>query len=86
MPRSAVLWLGGTWDGGTALLNTMTIEVLQYLMLGAGIAATAYAAYRIAGSVHGAAKWRALVPQLLLVALLVAINVYMFTQPMAHRA
>jgi len=86
VPRSMVLWLGGSWKGSTALLNTMTIEVLQYLMLGAGIAATAYAAYRIAGSAHGASKWRALAPQLLLVALLVAINVYMFTQPMAHRA
>ena len=86
VPRSMVLWLGGTWEGSTALLNTMTIEVLQYLMLGAGISATVYAAYRIAGSVHGTSKWRALIPQLLLVALLLAINVYMFTQPMAHRA
>ena len=86
VPRSMVLWLGGTWEGSTALLNTMTIEVLQYLTLGAGIAATVYAAYRIAGNVDGKAKWRALVPQLLLVALLVAINVYMFTQPMSHRA
>jgi polyferredoxin len=86
VPRSLVLWLGGTWEGSTALLNTMTIEILQYLMLGAGIAATVYAAYRIAGSAHGKSRWRALVPQLLLVALLVAINVYMFTQPMSHRA
>jgi len=86
VPRSVVLWLGGTWEGSTALVNTMTIEVLQYLTLGAGIAATVYAAYRIASSAHGKAGWRALVPQLLLIALLVAINVYMFTQPMAHRA
>jgi ferredoxin len=86
VPRSLVLWLGGTWEGSTALLNTMTIEILQYLMLGAGIVATVYAAYRIAGSAHGKSRWRALVPQLLLVALLVAINVYMFTQPMSHRA
>ena len=56
VPRSMVLWLGGTWEGSTALLNTMTIEVLQYLMLGAGIAATVYAAYRIAGSAHGKAN------------------------------
>ena len=86
VPRSVVLWLGGTWEGSTALVNTMTIEVLQYLTLGAGIAATVYAAYRIASSANGKAGWRALVPQLLLIALLVAINVYMFTQPMAHRA
>jgi polyferredoxin len=86
VPRSFVLWLGGSWKGSTALLDTKTIEVLQYLMLGAGIAATVYAAYRIARSAHGESRWRALVPQLLLIALLVAINVYMFTQPMAHRA
>jgi len=86
VPRSFVLWLGGTWKGSTAILDTATIEVLQYLMLGAGIAATVYAAYRIARSADGKARWRALAPQLLLIALLVAINVYMFTQPMAHRA
>jgi polyferredoxin len=86
VPRSLVLWLGGTWNGSTSLLNTPTIQVLQYLTLGAGIGATVYAAYRIARSAHGEARWRALVPQLLLLALLVAINVYMFTQPMAHRA
>jgi len=86
VPRSVVLWLGGSWEGSTALLGTATIEVLQYLMLGAGIAATVYASYRIARSAHGRAGWRALVPQLLLVALLVAVNVYMFTQPMGHRA
>jgi len=86
VPRSFVLWLGGTWEGSTALLNTPTIMVLQYLVLGAGIAATVYAAYRIARSVGGASSWRAFVPQLLLIALLVAINVYMFAQPMAHRA
>jgi ferredoxin len=86
VPRSVVLWLGGTWEGATALLNTATIEVLQYLMLGAGIAATVYASYRIARSAHGKAGWRALAPQLLLIALLVAVNIYMFAQPMAHRA
>jgi polyferredoxin len=86
VPRSVVLWLGGTWSGSTALLNTATIEVLQYLTLGAGIVATVYAAYRIANTTHGRAGWRALIPQLVLIALLLAINIYMFSQPMAHRA
>jgi len=86
VPRSIVLRLGGTWNGGTALLNTSTIEVLQYLMLGAGIAATVYASYRIARSAHGRAGRRALVPQFLLIAVLVAVNFYLFAQPMAHRA
>jgi hypothetical protein len=86
VPRSFVLGLGGTWEGSTALLNTPTIMVLQYLVLGAGVVATVYAAYRIARSAGGASRWGALVPQFLLIALLVAINVYMFAQPMAHRA
>lgn len=86
VPRSLVVWLDGTWEGSTSLLDTATIEVLQYLMLAAGIAATVYASYRIAASAQGRSGWRALVPQLLLVALLVAVNIYMFAQPMAHRA
>ena len=55
-------------------------------MLGAGITATVYASYRIARSAHGKAGWRSLVPQLLLIAVLVAVNFYLFAQPMAHRA
>ena len=86
VPRSVVLWLGGTWSGSTALLDTATIEVLQYLVLGAGIFATVYAAYRIASRTHGRTGWRALIPRLVLIALLLAINIYMFSQPMAHRA
>ena len=45
--------LGGTWTAATALLNTATIEVLQYLMLGAGIAATVYASCRIVAASDG---------------------------------
>jgi ferredoxin len=86
VPRSFVLWLGGAWVGSTALLNTATIEVLQYMVLGAGIVGTVFASYRIARSAHGSSSWRALAPQLALIAVLVAVNVAMFSQPMAHRA
>jgi ferredoxin len=86
VPRSVVLSLGGTWSGGTSLLNTPTIQVLQYMMLTAGVVATVYASYRIARTAHGSAGVRALIPQLVLIALLVAVNVYMFSQPMMHRA
>ncbi len=86
VPRSLVEFFGGTWSWGDALLNTATIQVLQYGMLGAGALATAYAAYRIAGHGFKRADVRVLVPHLLLIAVLVAINVYMFAQPMAHRA
>jgi ferredoxin len=86
VPRSLVEYFGGTWSWGDALLNTPTIQVLQYAMLGAGALATGYAAYRIAGHGLRRADVRVLVPHLLLIAVLVAINVYMFAQPMAHRA
>ncbi len=86
VPRSVVLWLGGTWNGSTAVLNTPTIQVLQFLTLWAGIGATVYAAYRLCRSVHGGKRLRALAPQLVLIALLVVVNIYMFSQPMMHRA
>jgi ferredoxin len=86
VPRSIVIALGGTWTHGTAILNTATIQVLQYLMLGAGVAATVYAIWRIVGSSDGKRGWKTLVPQFLLIALLVAVNIYMFSLPMSHRA
>lgn len=79
--RSLVPWLDGTWDGGTAPLKTPTIMALQYLMFGAGAVATLYTAYRIARLAGGAAIRRDLIPQLLLIALLVAINVHVLAQP-----
>ncbi|MHB0979965.1 MAG: 4Fe-4S binding protein [Thermoleophilia bacterium] len=86
VPRSIVEFFGGTWTYGDALLNTPTIQVLQYLMLGAGAVATAYAAYRIAGRGATRSSMRVLLPHLALIAVLVLVNVYMFAQPMAHRA
>ncbi len=86
VPRSIVEAFGGVWGYGDALLNTPTIQVLQYLMLGAGALATAYAAYRIAGRGLKRPDFRVLVPHLVLIVVLVAVNVYMFAQPMAHRA
>lgn len=86
VPKSIVSAFGGTWSSGTALLNTPTINVLQYMMLAAGVLATAYAAYRIARPEGARVNVRALVPHLVLIAGLALVNVYMFAQPMAHRA
>ncbi|MBI4728834.1 MAG: 4Fe-4S binding protein [Acidobacteria bacterium] len=86
VPKAVVTQLGRTWTGGTALLSTATIQVLQYAVLGAGVVATVYAAYRIARSGGARTNVRALVPQLAMIAVLVAANVYLFSQPMAHRA
>lgn len=55
-------------------------------MLASGAAASAYAVYRIARRPGQQRSVRAMLPHLLLLVALVAINVYMFAQPMAHRA
>ena len=81
-----MLLVGVEWTRASdALLNTPTIQVLQYMMLAAGAAASAYAAYRIAMQPGRSQALRSLWPHLVLLAILVAVNVYMFPQPMAHR-
>jgi len=86
VPRAIVRAFGGDISGDMAILNTATIEVLQYMTLGVGVFATVYAAYRISKREDGSTNLRSLAPQLALIALLVAINIYMFAQPMSHRA
>jgi ferredoxin len=87
VPRTLAALFGATWTrGDDAILNTPTIQVLQYTMLAVGVAASAYAIYRIATRHGRPGSLRAMWPHLVLLALLVAINVYMFAQPMSHRA
>jgi polyferredoxin len=87
VPRTLAGLFGLPWTRmGDELLNTPTIQVLQYLMLGAGAIATVYAAYRIARRPGQTRTVRALVPHLFLICLLIAVNAYMFTLPMGHRA
>ena len=87
MPRTLASLFGLSWTRtNDALFNTPTIQVLQYLMLAAGAAASAYVLYRIATRPGKKRPLRALWPHLVLLAALIAINVYMFAQPMSHRA
>jgi ferredoxin len=87
VPRTIAELFGATWTRtGDSIINTPTIQVLQYMMLAAGVAGSAYAVYRIAVRNGKRGAVRAMWPHLMLLALLVAINVYMFTQPMSHRA
>jgi ferredoxin len=86
VPRSIVESVGGSWSWGDAILNTATIQVMQYGMLAAGAFATAYAAYRIARRGSERVDLRVLAPHMILIVVLVAINMYMFAQEMAHRS
>jgi hypothetical protein len=70
-----------------ALLATGVIQVLQYILVALGILGSLYAAYRIARSNFSAAQttWRTFVPYAAVIAILGAINVYLFILPMAMR-
>lgn len=71
--------------GSAAIVNMATIQLLQFAILGLGGLGSAYAAYRIAksGDTPGAA--RSAVPFIVLTAIFVAFNIYLFLLPMAHR-
>jgi polyferredoxin len=76
-------------DGPTAYLSTGAIQVLQYVVVALGIAGSAYAAHRIARS-HRPVGRRArpvagLVPYLVLIAALGAVNAVLFAMPMSMR-
>jgi len=73
--------------GSTALLDPAVIQVIQFGLLGLGIAASLYAVYRIAGQRYQSAfRLRmTLLPFGALVAVLGLLNVGLFMLPMAHR-
>lgn len=70
-----------------AIVGTPTIQVLQYVVLGVGIGASAYTAYRIARSNHANAtvRTRTLTPYLTVIALFALANIVLFMLPMAMR-
>ena len=77
---------GMQMEGSAALLDTPTIQVLQYLMVLAGTAGSIYTAYRIAGSRLPKNKligtWA---PIAALIAILGAVNLLLFYLPMEMR-
>jgi polyferredoxin len=70
-----------------ALLATGVIQVMQYILVTLGILGSLYAAYRIARSNFGTVQttWRTFAPYAAVIAILGAINVYLFILPMAMR-
>ena len=74
-------------DGPTALAGAGPIRVLQYLLLAAGLAGSLYTARRIAHRRYRTTDRRraTLRPHAAVILTLAALNVWMFTLPMAHR-
>jgi polyferredoxin len=73
-------------QGSAALMDSATIQVLQYLLVLAGVVGSAYTAYRISGSrpgeARGAAAW---IPIAVLVVVLGIVNLVLFYLPMEMR-
>ena len=70
-----------------ALASSPVISGLQFALIGVGGIGTLYVAYRIAlvkeGSVLGAIK--IVLPHTLLLLVIIGINIFLFSTPMAHR-
>lgn len=75
-------------SGPGNVLPQSTIEELQYVLLGLGISGSLFTAFKIAGhsSMDAARKVNGLVPHLVVLGVFAIVNIYLFTQPMAHRA
>jgi hypothetical protein len=74
-------------EGSAALVGTGTIQALQYALLAVGVALSVYTARRLAHRRYRTAVRRraTLAPYVGVIALLAAVNVYLFALPMAHR-
>lgn len=69
-----------------ALLDTSVIQILQYVLVALGAVGSLYTAYRIAKHNYGEGKTlTAFAPYAVLIAVLTAMNVWLFVMPMAMR-
>jgi polyferredoxin len=72
--------------GSPALVDTGTIQILQFSLVALGLAASLYTAYRIAQrDPSPARRLTTLRPYAAVIVLLGGVNVYLFTLPMAMR-
>jgi ferredoxin len=74
-------------EGSPALLNIMTIQVLQYILIVFGTIGSIYTAYRLVKSNTDTAEktMRTFIPFAVLMVIFGIINIYLFMQPMAMR-
>jgi len=70
-----------------SLTSSTTISTLQYAFIALGSLGTLYVAYRIARAKEqtSVSAWKILLPHALLLIIIIAVNIYLFSLPMAHR-
>lgn len=69
----------GFKGGSPALFSNGTIQILQFVLIGLGLAASVYTAYKISKS------FASFAPYAVLLVILAAVNIYLFTLPMSMR-
>lgn len=70
--------------GPAAFFSAGTIQVLQFAVLGLGIAGSIFTAYKIARKGYGGSL-KAFWPHLVVLLIFGLVNIYLFTMPMSHR-
>jgi polyferredoxin len=75
----------GLHDVSPALLDSTTIQILQYTLILLGTIGSLYTAYRISRSNYPNKKWATLLPYSILILSLGVINIVLFSLPMAMR-
>jgi predicted membrane channel-forming protein YqfA (hemolysin III family) len=68
-----------------ALLNGMTIQILQYVLIVLGVVGSLYAVYRIARKNFPEKIWATSLPYGVVILLLGVINLILFSLPMSMR-
>lgn len=79
--NTAALFGAHVTRGDLAFLPASTVQILQYIIVAAGMVGSIYTAYRIGNK----GAFKVLVPYYALMVLLAAINFYLFSMPMMHR-
>lgn len=72
--------------GPGAMLSADTIQLLQFILVGLGIAGSVFTGYKIASHTRAVkTSLKAFWPHLLVILLFGLVNLYLFTLPMSHR-
>lgn len=71
--------------GSPALVSTQVIQILQFGLIGLGVAGSIYTVYKIAGQNYPGRSLKPMLVHTILIILLGIVNIYIFTLPMMHR-
>lgn len=73
------------YGASPALMSSSSIQLLQYLLVLLGGAASLYAAFRISKNYYGEKGWASFAPYAVLILFLIIVNIALFMLPMGMR-